>query len=118
MSGGQNNQNAMHELKTSEPAESAVRSIGIVVPPRRKYSPLIVGMMAAASMGVMEAMRHEKGCGVLIVDDDDNRVIGYDPQLTAADKEALEKAKAKRERKALAKEKRHNGEPSQPASTI
>jgi len=33
MSGGQNNPNAMHELKTHEPAESAVRSIGIVVPP-------------------------------------------------------------------------------------
>ena len=35
MSDGQNNPNAMHELKTSEPAESAVRSIGIVVPRRR-----------------------------------------------------------------------------------
>jgi len=30
MSGGQNNLNAMHELKTHEPAESAVRSIGLV----------------------------------------------------------------------------------------
>jgi Na+/proline symporter len=32
MSGGQNNPKTMHELKTSEPAESAVRSSGIVVP--------------------------------------------------------------------------------------
>ncbi len=30
MSGGQNNPNAMHELKTHEPDESAVRSIGLV----------------------------------------------------------------------------------------
>jgi len=30
MSDGQNNHNAMHELKTPEPAESAVRSIGLV----------------------------------------------------------------------------------------
>lgn len=33
MSDGQNNPNAIHELKTSEPPESAVRSIGFVVPP-------------------------------------------------------------------------------------
>jgi hypothetical protein len=33
MSGGQNKQNTMHELKTHKPAESAVRSIGIVVLP-------------------------------------------------------------------------------------
>lgn len=32
MSGGQNNPNAMHQLKTHKPTESAVRSIGIVVP--------------------------------------------------------------------------------------
>ena len=32
MSDGQNNPNAMHELKTHKPAESAVRSSGIVVP--------------------------------------------------------------------------------------
>jgi hypothetical protein len=32
MSGGQNNPNAMHELKTPKPAESAVRSIGLVLP--------------------------------------------------------------------------------------
>ena len=30
---GQNNPGAMHELKTHEPAESAARSIGLVVPP-------------------------------------------------------------------------------------
>lgn len=30
MSDGQNNPNAMHELKTHKPAESAVRSIGLV----------------------------------------------------------------------------------------
>ena len=30
MSGGQKNSKTMHELKTSEPAESAVRSIGLL----------------------------------------------------------------------------------------
>lgn len=68
----------------------------------------MVAMVAAASCGVAEAMRRQSGNGILIVDDESKRVVGYDPQLTVADIEAIEKAKAKRERKALAKAKRHN----------
>ena len=111
MSGGQNSPKAMHELKTSEPDESAVRSIGIVVPPRRERKPRMGLMMAA--MGAASMMAHSRG-NVVMVDDVTKRRDDNEPQLTASDMDAILAAKIKRERKALLKKMRHNAaaEPS------
>ena len=79
----------------------------VVVPQRRRPSPLMVMMACAGAMSVGMAVAASKG-GVLLVDDVTKRRDDNEPQLTAADMDAILAAKIKRERKALLKKMRHN----------
>ena len=78
-----------------------------VVPQRRKHSPLMVLMACAGAMSVGMYAASSKG-EVLMVDDVTKRRDDNEPQLGAADMDAILAAKIKRERKALQKKMRHN----------
>ena len=79
----------------------------VVSPQRRKTSPLVVAMAAASSMGLAMAMTSSRG-SVLMVDDMFKRYKDDKHKQILADSEALKKAQAKRERKALKKAMRAN----------
>ena len=92
----------------AEPSATApVRVQPVVVPQRRRHSPLMVMMACAGAMSVGMAVAASKG-GVVMVDDVTKRRDDNEPQLTAADMDAILAAKIKRERKALLKKMRHN----------
>lgn len=108
MSGGQNNQNAMHELKTSEPAESAVRSIGIVVPLLREELWLLCKALR------QDAERIEEQAAKWRTEANERRVLGqtWMPHIKTA---ICAEGKARRmndrvkELKAIFYGNRHNG---------
>jgi hypothetical protein len=78
-----------------------------VVPPRREQKPRMALMMAMAAIGAASMMANSRG-NVIMVDHVTKRRDDNDPQLTAADMDAILAAKIKRERKALQKKMRHN----------